>query len=313
MAGQLAGDTGTVSPFGPGHGLVIAVTRFMASSRLFRPRAGHYYSPIPSKSRLLREQERIFSQCSDGLIKGIELDPEAQLRLVDSLSQYYDEQPFQASAVKGRRYYFDNVFYRWADAIMLYSLMRHLSPKRIIEIGSGYSSFVMLDTNELFFDKRIELTFIEPDSKRLRSRLKPGDLNHISILERPVQEIEPDVFERLEANDILFVDSTHVSKAGSDVNHILFNILPALHRGVFVHFHDIWYPFEYPLEWLRYGIYWNEAYMLRSFLSFNSRFRIRLWNNYLLRFHSDFLKQRMPLCAVPVDFGLDGSLWIESV
>jgi len=108
---------------------------------------------------------------------------------------------------------------------------------------------------------------------------------------------------------VLFIDSSHVSKVGSDVNHILFNILPALRPSVRVHFHDVFYPFEYPENWIVNGRSWTEAYLLHAFLQFNDTFEIELFPNYLTRFHQDFFKQRMPLCLK--DPG--GSIWLRKI
>jgi hypothetical protein len=171
----------------------------------------------------------------------------------------------------------------------------------------------MLDTNERFMDRSMRLTFVEPESGRLRKLLKPDDHQAVTIIERRIQQIDLSIIEELAANDILFVDSSHVSKAGSDVNHILFELLPRLKSGVLVHFHDIRYPFEYPKEWFELGVSWNEAYLVRAFLQFNQTFRIRFWNDYMLRFHADAIRQRMPLCLGEPAFGVHGSLWLQRV
>jgi hypothetical protein len=127
-------------------------------------------------------------------------------------------------------------------------MMLRFSPKRIIEIGSGYSSCAMLDASELFFGGDLELTFIEPYPELLQSLIRPEDRVRISITDSPIQAVTGEAFSRLEPGDFVFVDSTHVAKVGSDVNHILFSLIPSLPDGVFVHFHDIYYPFEYPQD-----------------------------------------------------------------
>jgi hypothetical protein len=130
-------------------------------------------------------------------------------------------------------------------------MMRTFKPKEIIEIGSGHSSAIMLDTNEICFDNKINLTFIEPyPEERLMKILKDSDKISHTIINKKVQSIDLDTFLSLSENDILFVDSTHVSKVGSDVNFILFEVLPALKPGVLIHFHDIFYPFEMPKHWV---------------------------------------------------------------
>jgi len=117
----------------------------------------------------------------------------------------------------------------------------------------------------------------------------------------------PGLFAGLSSGDVLFVDSSHVSKVGSDVNHIFFHILPMLNPGVRVHFHDIFYPFEYPEEWIFAGRSWTEAYILRAFLQYNGSFEVELFPNYLMRFHEEFFKKAMPLCRK--DPG--GSIWLR--
>jgi hypothetical protein len=87
-----------------------------------------------------------------------------------------------------------------------------------------------------------------------------------------------------------------VSKTHSDVNYIFFEVLPRLRSGVYVHFHDIFYPFEYPKEWVYQGRAWNEAYILRAFLQHNDRFELLFFNSFLERFHRDTIARNMPLC-----------------
>ena len=127
----------------------------------------------------------------------------------------------------------------------------------------------MMDVNELFFDNRISLNFVEPYPERLYSLMSERDKQVSTVLEKPVQEIGPDFFGQLEKNDILFIDSSHVAKCGSDVNYLFFEILPALKSGVLVHFHDVFYPFEYPRDWMFSGWNWNEDYLLKAFLMYS--------------------------------------------
>jgi hypothetical protein len=165
----------------------------------------------------------------------------------------------------------------------------------------------MLDTSELFFDTGIRLTFIDPYPETLHSVLRETDRKSAEILSARVQNVVPDVFQALEANDILFIDSTHVSRTGSDVNFLFFDVLPRLNPGVYVHFHDIFYPFEYPQDWVYEGRAWNEAYLLRAFLTNNDSFSIVIWNDYLARFHRERLASLMPECMK----NTGASIWIR--
>jgi hypothetical protein len=267
---------------------------------------GHFYSPIPSLDEVRAREEQIFGNIPDE-IPGIDLQVPEQLRLLDRIKQYYPEQPFGAEKQAHLRFYFENPNFSYGEALVLYGLIRHLHPKRIIEIGSGHSSCAILDTNQLFFGGSIACVFVEPYPELLESLLLDGDLGRVEVVREKIQQVDLERFSEPSAGDVLFVDSSHVSKVDSDVNHIVFNILPRLASGVFVHFHDVAYPFEYPREWVYQGRAWNEVYLLRAFLQYSSAFRIRLFNSYLGRFHPTVMETAMPLAAR--NFGT--SLWIE--
>ena len=227
--------------------------------------------------------------------------------MVQRFKKNYAELPFKSDKQPNIRYQFENNFYSYIDGIVLYSMIRLYKPKRIIEIGSGYSSANMLDTNELFFNNQIDITFIEPyPEERLNSLMKESDKNKTTLIQKDVQRVSLDVFKNLQAGDILFVDSTHAVKTGSDVNYILFEILPLLQSGVLIHFHDIHYPFEYPEDWVFSGFGWNETYFLKAFLMYNDQFEIQLFTEYLHRHHEAAFVD-MPFCIK----GSGSSLWIE--
>lgn len=245
--------------------------------------------------------------CDVKNIPGIDNREEDQLALLEKFSTYYGELPFGDQKTTGRRYYFQNGFFCHADAIALYSLMRHYQPQRIIEVGSGFSSAVMLDTNELFGENRLALTFVDPYPERLLSLMSEDDKSRHEIIMDPIQKVPLERFDALQARDILFIDSSHVVKVGSDVVHLLTNVLPRLNKGVLVHFHDIFWPFEYPEQWIREGRAWNECYVLQAFLQFNETFRIRFFNSYLAIHHGAKLEQMLPLSMK----NTGGSIWIE--
>jgi hypothetical protein len=276
-----------------------------ADARQFVP-PGHFYSAIPSQSFVRQNEARLFA-APPRTLPGIDLREEAQLALLESFLPFYRELPFPQTRTPPRRYWFENPAYSWSDAIFLHCMLRHLRPRRVVEVGSGYSSCVTLDTSELFFEGGIACTFVEPFPDLLHSLLRPGDLAHVTVLPTAVQDVPLATFEQLEANDVLFVDSTHVSKIGSDVNHLFFEVLPRLAPGVHVHFHDVFFPFEYPREWIVEGRAWTEDYLLRAFLSFNAEWEIVLMNTFLERFHEPWFAEHMPLCLR----NPGGSVWIR--
>jgi len=242
-------------------------------------------------------------------LSGIDLREEHQMELLKELAAYYGEVDFPEKKQSSHRYYFENPNYSYADAVLLYSMIRYLKPRRIVEIGSGFSSCVALDTNEAHFNRSIHCSFVEPYPQLLKSLLKPGDEDGIVIVSEGVQDADPGVFLQLEENDILFIDSTHVSKTNSDVNYLLFHVLPILKRGVYVHFHDIFFPFEYPMDWIYEGRSWNECYVLRAFLYGNPQFRIELFTSFMTRFHKEFFEAHMPLCLK----NTGGCIWLKKM
>jgi hypothetical protein len=267
---------------------------------------GHFYSPLPDLEEVARRGAELFKS-SVRSIPGVELNEAAQLTLLERFRGFYSEQPFTPQRSSARRYHFENPMYSYSDALFLYFMLRHLQPRRVIEVGSGYSSCVTLDTSELFLQGSVKCTFIEPFPDRLLGLLRPGDKDRVEVLTSPLQQLASARFSELGANDILFIDSTHVSKIGSDVNRLLFEVLPSLSPGVYVHIHDIFYPFEYPRTWIEEGRAWNEAYLLRAFLQYNSAFEIVLFTSFLHQRHPQLLAELFPLSTR----NPGASLWIR--
>jgi Methyltransferase domain len=276
---------------------------------------GHFYSPIPDLNDIDSKSRYVYDGSKRNL-PAIEINEDSQIQLAASFSALYKEMPFLDTKSKEWRYFLDNSYFSYGDGIILYSFLRHFNPKRVIEVGSGFSSAEMLDTNDLFLHKKVEFTFIEPFPDRLVGLLSEDDKKKVRIEKKPVQEVESNIFGLLEANDILFIDSSHVAKINSDVLHILFYVLPQLNKGVIIHFHDVLWPFEYPKHWLEGGRAWNEAYFLRSFLQYNPAFEILYFNSYMALHHADFLEKAMPrILKTPSSKLTPGntSLWIRKV
>lgn len=261
---------------------------------------GHFYSPIPAKD------EKILYSPNKAL-PGINLNESQQIELVGSFARFYPEMPFTDDRQENLRFFFENPNFSYGDSITLYSMLRHLKPSRLIEVGSGYSSCVTLDTNEFFLNSNLNCTFIEPYPELLLSLTKEQERPGLNIISSRLQATDITVFDSLQANDILFIDSTHISKLNSDVNYLLFEVLPRLCRGVYVHFHDVFYPFEYPVSWLEENRAWNENYILHAFLQYNNNFEIVFFNDFIINYHKDWFSQHMPLSLK----NPGGSLWLR--
>ena len=115
------------------------------------------------------------------------------------------------------------------------------------------------------------------------------------LIESPVQRIPVDLFRTLRANDILFIDSSHVVSMDSDVLYECLHILPELAPGVLIHFHDVFTPLDYPRKFVMTNLcFWGEQYLLEAFLSFNSAFRVVWAGSAMQKFHPDVLREAFP-------------------
>ena len=284
------------------------VARSLSSPFLAHFPAGHFYSPLPDIKQVVAQRERLFNR-SVTECPGVDVRAGKQLAVLDELAKFYDEIPFSDTPSADGRYYYENPFFKHGDAIVLFGMLRRLKPKRVIEVGSGFSSAVMLDTNDKFLAGEIQFRFIEPYPQRLLGLLSEADRRRHRIVQEPVQAVPLEDFAALEANDVLFIDSSHVVKIGSDVRHLVWEVLPRLRAGVVVHFHDIMWPFEYPQEWVLGGNGWNEAYFLRTFLQYNEVFQIEYFNSYVAMVHERELRERMPLCLQ----NPGGGLWLRKM
>ncbi|WP_344879785.1 class I SAM-dependent methyltransferase [Allokutzneria multivorans] len=269
-------------------------------SPLFVP-PGHYYSPVPSGEDVLRAITTVRNVPD---LPGIDLREQSQRELAVTLSPMWADLPETASS--DWRYDPDNEMFCLADAAVCYSMVRDLQPGRVIEVGSGFSSALALDAADRNAGDT-SFTFIEPYPDRLLGLLRPEDRNRCTLVRGKVQDVPVDTFDQLRSGDLLFIDSTHVSKAGSDVNYLFFDVLPRLAEGVIVHVHDIFWPFEYPVDWLREGRNWTENYLLRAFLTHNSAFEILLFSSWLWAFEPDLVRKALPAAAEHVP----GSIWLR--
>jgi predicted O-methyltransferase YrrM len=254
---------------------------------------GHYYSPIPSRQDVERWAAEKFAQPPESLA-GVDLNVAGQLAMLERLGPLTHYLIFDADPGGSTRYWWDNDGFSPGDATVLAAMIRHFRPRRIIEAGAGYSTAVMLDVAERYLPAPPEIACIDPEPQRLRSLLR-GSETHLTVHETIVQHLPLSFFTALEANDILFIDSSHVLKLGSDVAFLFLGVLPRLAPGVVVHVHDIATSFEYPREWYDEGRSWNEAPALRAFLAFNRAFEIRYFCDYMNRFQREAVARNMPL------------------
>lgn len=254
---------------------------------------GHYYSTIPSKADVERFAMAKWHQPPEALV-GVDLNVEGQLAMLATLGPFTETLTFADDPGGATRYWWDNDGFSPGDAAVLAGMLMHYRPKRVVEVGAGYSTAVMLDVAERHLAQPPAIVCVDPEPHRLRSVLR-GDEAHLTIHETIVQDLPLELFTSLAANDILFIDSSHVLKLGSDVSLLFLDVLPRLRPGVVVHIHDIATTFEYPPEWYEEGRAWNEAPALRAFLAFNQAYEILYFCDYMNRFQTEAVARRMPV------------------
>lgn len=270
---------------------------------------GHFYSPLPDIADVERNAGPYWSEAETEPDNGIDFDDDGHRRFIADLADWAREFECPDEPTPGRRYYGWNHYFAKTDALILYGVMRRHRPQRVIEVGSGFSSAAMLDIDERHLGGQTEFTFIEPDTVRLDPILTPADRARCRVVRQIVQDVPLDTFAALQEDDVLFIDSSHVAKIGSDVNHLLFRVLPRLRPGVLVHVHDMFFPFEYPIDFYRDGRAWNEVHLMRAFLMYNTAFRPLFFGAYAAKRFADQLRRTVP----QFDRSLTGSLWLRRV
>jgi predicted O-methyltransferase YrrM len=226
---------------------------------------------------------------------GVDIDLDAQLEFFDSaLAPYLAEfTPRQTQAADGE-FYLWNGYYQGVDAEVLYAMMRHLKPKRVLELGSGFSTLVTATAcaRNASEGRPCELIAVDPEP-----RVSPRVGGFARIDYRRTESLPLERYLELGPGDVLFVDTSHAVKLGSEVNFLVLEVLPRLRPGVIVHFHDIFLPFEYPREFFERGTYLSEQYLLHAFLIDNPSYTILLAVQALCREHAAHLTKAIPSLA----------------
>lgn len=268
---------------------------------------GHFHSPLLDLQSLSANNSTL-SFDGPELWEHIDLREGEQRAYYEQLLSDHALPPFPHQQSQGFRYFSDNSYFVLLDALVLAAMVCKEKPSRLIEVGSGFSSAAMLDTLART-EYQTALTFIEPYPERLQSLLTLEDQARVTIIQKRVQEVPLSTFDQLEAGDFLFIDSSHVAKIGSDVTFLLLRVLPSLRSGVFVHFHDIFYPMSYPNEWIHAGWAWNESLFLRAFLMANHEYKIVAFNSFAGVAFPEVFRDK----AQDVLRNSGGSMWLRKV
>ena len=254
----------------------------------------HYYEPLFNYSKI--PEKALMPK----KLPGIPFPEEEFLHLLEQFD--YSAELTSLFAMKGDHR--DNQFpverfssFAVGDLESWYNVIRHFKPACIIEIGGGVSTQVTMRALRQNEDENASCRHlcIEPYPKKWLLREK------VDILKEKLENVDLSMFEKMQANDILFIDSSHIIRPGGDVLVEYLEILPTLNKGVIVHSHDIFYPDHYPIEWREKWInFWNEQYLLEAFLSCNADYRVILPVNYMKNRYFETFKKTAPF-IVPDD------------
>jgi Methyltransferase domain len=235
----------------------------------------HYYWPVPDFREL---ESRKWPAEQEPL--GLDLAFDQQLDFLQTVvPKYRSEWQSDSAPFFSVNYNYGNGFFEAVDAEIAYCLVRHYKPRRIVEVGGGYSSRVMaaaLDMNLKLDGVRGELVTIDPYPDRFPKRALS---DRVHLIPQTIQDVDLDVFLSLQSGDFLFLDSSHVVGIGSDVVREYLEIIPRIAGGVVIHAHDIFIPADYPREAVLHNLaFWSEQYLLQALLTNNPRFQV-LWGS----------------------------------
>jgi hypothetical protein len=261
------------------------------------------YSPAPE---IPPERSEVWTRPS--AVTGVDLDPDRDLGFLrEELAPYLVEfADVLRTGIPGG-FTLWNGYYQSGDAEVLYAMVRHLKPRRIIEIGSGYSTLVTAAAcvRNAAEGAPVAFTAVDPTP-----RTAPAVLGVTRFDPTPAERLPLDVFLELDDGDVLFVDSSHVVKLGGEVNRLVLDVLPGLGPGVVVHFHDVFWPYEYPRAWYERGTYATEQYVLQAFLAGNRDYRIVFAAHALARARRTELEELVPSLRERPDHA-PAALWLR--
>ena len=273
---------------------------------------GHFYSPVVDPADLNSKTSEIWP-VEAPQIPGIDFNRKTHEMVLEHwfpehISKY-DYPEVLNEYCDDSQFYTRNSQFSWLDARTLFVFLNKIKPARMIEVGSGYSSLLTADVNQRFLNSSCNFQCIEPYPRQF---LIDGVEGISELIIQKVQDTPLDVFETLEKGDILFIDSSHVSKTGSDVNFLYFEVLPRLKPGVMIHVHDIFLPEEYLREWvIDENRSWNEQYLLRALLMYSNTFQVFFGCKFAYRTYPELVTRALNLDS-GTGFG-GASFWFSKV
>jgi predicted O-methyltransferase YrrM len=278
-------------------------------------RSRDYYSPLPVVSKLRENTHRWFRPSE---LVGLQFDLEGMKQLLLHLqAEYAAEFNLLPDYSKNQKRQFGPGFPA-IDAMLLYFMMRHLKPRRLVEVGSGLSTYYcsVAAKRNREEGRPLAMTCIDPDPYEALYRIP-----FVSIIKKEVQDVEFSTFQELDSGDVLFIDSTHIVKIDGDVPYLYLEVLPRLKKGTFIHLHDVPFPYNVPYPpqlWIferLWPVFWNEAMLLQAFLSYNDAYETVMSVPLLRYYKEEFLRQEISRYVELAQLNEDvcSSIWIHKV
>jgi len=255
--------------------------------------ANHFYDPVPDTRELARRRDLWEVEQE---LPGVDQNLEAQLRMLEEVFPRFAGEcrfPLEAGP-EPHEYHVKNGAFGLVSAAVLHCMIRHHRPRLILEVGAGNSTLVSARACRKLasLGHETRLISIEPHPGEVLRRGFPGLTR---LIPERVERVGLQTFAELDHDDILFIDSSHVVRLGGDVNFLFLEVLPRLRPGVVVHVHDIFFPKNYPRDWvLKNRRFWTEQYLLQGFLAFNSGFEVLWCGSSMYRTHRDRLLAVFP-------------------
>jgi predicted O-methyltransferase YrrM len=278
--------------------------------------ASDYYHPLRPVSELKGHVDRWFRP---GHMAGINFDLPAMMTDLEGMIAAYGAEYAALPSydeLKARKH---GPGFTRVDALTLYLMLRHHKPARYLEVGSGLSTdyAVLAAARNAAEGRPVQMTVIDPFMSEATRGLQGQG---VEVIPREAQDLAVEDYTRLEAGDVLFIDTTHIVRIDGEVPYLVLEVLPALKPGVLVHIHDIHFPFYVPADPnayvfdRRWPMLFTEPMLVQAYLCFNPRVEIVMSTPLLRHYHEDFLRRVVPRYQ-PLD-RLDfdthhGSLWLR--
>ena len=239
--------------------------------------------------------------------EGLDINPERNLEFLRRNCAPYrsDYLNFPRSSNGDvNQFHLNNGWFGEVDAELLYGIIRQQKPQKVFEVGSGFSTRLML---RAIRDENLStaITSVDPEP---RVAIAHCVTEHLAA---PVEHVDPArIIDYLDEGDLLFIDSSHCITTGGDVPYLLLEVLPKLKKGVLIQIHDIFLPFDYPEEWVSAGWGWGEQYLVHGFLCYNDVFEILWPARYMWEYY-----QPAVLDLIPADANIfpPSSLWLKKL